>query len=259
MRKRTRLQQDAHNQRRRELKKEAREATFCMGYILRKYPSIYNEASQLYKKLNKRYPNKRDLTKTYEFKHPEDQEEPINNNTVILQPQLEIPLMMMMNNNDPMQKTNDPAVVEEMPLLFPDIQNEEIERIINELREDPDLASVFDQIHLGDVQAFETTETTLEKSQSWDETERDEIANIVQELNEDPNLAKVLNDSDVQAFETTETTLEKSQSWDETERDEIANIVQELNEDPNLAKVLNDTEFDHLGEDLPELEDEQFW
>ena len=68
-----------------------------------------------------------------------------------------------------------------------------------------------------------------------------------------------MNDSDVQAFETTETTLEKSQSWDETERDEIANIVQELNEDPNLAKVLNDTEFDHLGEDLPELEDEQFW
>ena len=65
MPKRTRLQQDQHNQRRRELKKEAREATFCMGYILRKYPSIYNEATQLYKKLNKRYPNKRDLTKTY--------------------------------------------------------------------------------------------------------------------------------------------------------------------------------------------------
>ena len=212
MPKRTREQQDAHNRRRREVKKEAREATFCMGYILRKYPSIYNEATLLYKKLYKKYPNKRDLTKTHEFKHPEDQEGPINNNTVILQPQLEIPLMTM-NNNDPMQKTNDPAVVEEMPFLFQDIQNEEIERIINELREDPDLASVFDQIHLGDVQAFETTETTLEKSQSWNETERDEIAKI----------------------------------------------VQELNQDPNLAKALNDTEFDHLGEDLPELEDEQFW
>ena len=208
MPKRTRIQQDQHNQRRREQKKEAREATFCMSYILRKYPSIYNEASQLYKKINKKYPNKRDLTKTYEFKHPEDQKEPINNNIVILHPQLEIPLII-----NPIQKTNDPAVVEEMPLLFPDMQNEEIERIIAELREDPDLASVFDQIHLGDVQAFETTETTLEKSQSWNETERDEIANI----------------------------------------------IQELNEDPNLAKAFNDMEFDHLGEDLPELEDEQFW
>ena len=52
------------------------------------------------------------------------------------------------------------TTTEEIPPAI-DMSNEEIERIINELRQDPDLASVFDDIELPPVSA--TVESTQEE------------------------------------------------------------------------------------------------
>ena len=78
----------------------------------------------------------------------------------MLEPQLEIRLM---SNNPVVKPTNHPTTTqeeEEIPPVIDSMESEEIERIIDELRQDPDLASVFDDI---DVSAYTTVESTLEE------------------------------------------------------------------------------------------------
>ena len=157
MPKRTRVQQDQHNERRRIVKKEGRKAIFRMKYINAKYPDIHDEACEFFATVNERYPGKRDLSKTHEFKHIKDQPK----NTRMLEPQLEIPLIP---NNTVITPTNDPTTTttEEIPPVI-DLENEEIEKIIDELRQDPDLASVFNDIELPPVSAYTTVEYTQEE------------------------------------------------------------------------------------------------
>ena len=174
MPKRTRVQQDQHNERRRLVKQEGRKAIFCMKYIHEKYPDIHDEACEFFAMVNQRYPGKRDLSKTHEFKHIKDQPK----NTRMLEPQLEIPLIP---NNTVITPTNDPTTTttEEIPPVI-DLENEEIEKIIDELRQDPDLASVFNDIELPPVSAYTTVETSV----------FDDIQN--------PDLPSVFNDMDLQ-------------------------------------------------------------
>ena len=157
MPKRTRVQQDQHNERRRLVKQEGRKAIFCMKYINAKYPDIHDEACEFFAMVNERYPGKRDLSKTHEFKHIKDQPK----NTRMLEPQLEIPLIP---NNTVITPTNDPTTTttEEIPPVI-DLENEEIEKIIDELRQDPDLASVFNDIELPPVSAYTVVESTQEE------------------------------------------------------------------------------------------------
>ena len=68
MPKRTRQQQDLHNEARRKLKKDGKKAIFGMKYIELKHPGIHNDAFKLYDLLAALYPGKRDLTQTPEFK-----------------------------------------------------------------------------------------------------------------------------------------------------------------------------------------------
>ena len=214
---RTRVQQDQHNERRRRIKKEGRKAIFCMHYILSTYPEIHSKACEFFTTLNQRYPGKRDLTKTYEFNQLKDQQGLVKN-TTMLEPRLKIPLIP---NNAVSAPTNDPTTTEEEIPLFVEMESEEIERIIKELRQDPNLASAFDKfdnIELEDVSAYTTIETT---------------------------------------------TVEEIPPLIDTESQEIAKIVEEISEDPDLSSVFNDVEFqlefDHLGEDLPELDQEIIW
>ena len=211
---RTRIQQDQHNERRRQIKQEGRKAIFCMHYILSRYPQIHNEACKFFATLNQRYPGKRNLTKTYEFKQLKDQPGLVKN-TTMLEPQLEIPLIP---NNAVLTPTNDPTTTEEEIPPFLNMESEEIEKIIKELRQDPDLASAFDDIELEDVSAYTTIETTtVEEILPLIDTESQEIGKIVEEIRKDPDLAAALDDMELQL------------------------------------------EFDHLGEDLPELDEEINW
>ena len=47
---------------------KARKATFIVSYIQAKYRTIYAEASEFYNTIDKHYPEKRDLTKTVDYR-----------------------------------------------------------------------------------------------------------------------------------------------------------------------------------------------
>ena len=64
---RSRIQQDRHNERRRQAKSKARQAVFAMDFIQIKHPEIYNEAYEFFTLIDSRYPGKYDLRKTNEF------------------------------------------------------------------------------------------------------------------------------------------------------------------------------------------------
>ena len=184
MPKRTRLQQDQHNQRRREIKQEGRKAIFSMKYIKAKYPEIHDEACGIFSAMNERYPGKRDLTRTHEFNLFKQSPGLVKSTTTMLEPHLEIPLIPSNPVSAPTVTTTEgetpptidspvpsnafltPTITttttEEIPPAI-DMPDEEIERIINELRQDPDLASVFDDIELPPVSAYTTVEYTQEE------------------------------------------------------------------------------------------------
>ena len=156
---RTRVQQDQHNERRRVAKQEGKKAIFCMRYVLARYPDIHGEACEFFNIVSEKYPGKRDLCRTHEFMQLRGEQALVKN--TMLEPQLEIRLM---SNNPVVKPTNHPTTTqeeeEEIPPVIDGMESEEIERIIDELRQDPDLASVFDDI---DVSACTTVESTLEE------------------------------------------------------------------------------------------------
>ena len=153
---RTREQQDRHNENRRNMMKEARKSIFAMKYIKIKHPETYNEACNLYAFMNELYPSRRDLTKTQEF--VKCTENGIVRNT-ILQPQLRIPLMPTRSlpattseaiPSQPVETQEiSPQTVEtqEIPFNY-DATDEEIQTMLAELRQDPELGSIFDDFRL---------------------------------------------------------------------------------------------------------------
>ena len=188
-----------HNERRRRVKQEGRKAIFCMQYIQARYPEIHNEACEFFTIVNQRYPGKRDLTKTCEFSHLKDQPG-LTKNTTLLEPHLEIPLIPKNTVSTP---TNDPTTIEttteeEIP-PFVDMESEGFEKIIKELRQDPDLASVFDDIELQPVSAYTTIESTTEgEIPPFVDMGSQEIDKIVKEIRENPDLASAFNDMELQ-------------------------------------------------------------
>ena len=192
---RTRVQQDMHNERRRQVKKEGRKAIFCIKYIQLRYPQIHNEVCEFFTVVNQRYPGKRDLSKTYEFNRLKESPGLVKN-TMLLEPHLEIPLIP---NNAVSTPTTTPMTTEEEIPPFINIESEEIDKIINELRKDPDLASVFDDIELQSVSAHTTVETTAEEEiPPYVDTGSQEIGKIIEELRENPDLASAFDDIELQ-------------------------------------------------------------
>ena len=192
MSKRTKEQQIAHNKRRREIKQEGREGIFAVKYLQAMHPKIYQEINDFYRQLRARYPRRLTHISTKEFKALGKTESAKKH--TMLKPQLTICLMSTPDNKV--------TITEEPPIAMEDLQAEETEKLIQELREDPDLAHVFADI---------TLETTVE-------TER---------------CLPIL-----------------------TPDQEIDNIVNQLYDDAAFMD-----EFTRLGEDLPELDDNDdiFW
>ena len=174
MPKRTRQQQDRHNERRRMIKQEGRKSIFCMEYIKRKYPKIHQEVCKIYTYVNHTYPGKRDLTKTPEFNNCLKGQLAENITTTTLEPVLQISLIpsqtistttTTIEEMPPVIPSHQavsttitttteeiPPVIttDESPLVATDFETQEIRKIIDELRQDPDLATVFDDIQLPD-------------------------------------------------------------------------------------------------------------
>ena len=176
MSKRTREQQIEHNRRRREIKQLERQGFFMMNYIQIIHPEIYNEVSKFHAELREKYPKKLNLTRTYEFRQLGNKP---TNNIITLEPQLNIRLLSTQN-----QATTSNIEVTEAPLVNSEMLDaDEIEKIIQELRNDPDLMSTFNDIKIEDPVDEITVETTPAEASSPNDNE--EIDKIVTEICQD--------------------------------------------------------------------------
>ena len=137
----------------------ARHDRFIAAYIMRKNKEVYAEAKQFYDDLDKKYPEKRDLTKTDEFLQQttgytsfyqrsrakyQIQKQKHNNNQKIKGMSLEIPLM----DKGDVEITVMAEKVDES-LAIPDhIYN----NLLAEISKDPVMSSIFDTIDQGQPQ-----------------------------------------------------------------------------------------------------------
>ena len=170
MSKRTKEQQIAHNKRRREIKQEGREGIFAVKYLQVMHPKIYQEINDFYLQLRAKYPRRLTHISTKEFKELGKTE--ADKKHIMLKPQLTICLMASPDNNV--------TITEEPPVAIEDLQAEETEKLIQQLRDDPDLAHVFADITLCETAVETETERCLPIL-----TPDQEIDNIVTELYND--------------------------------------------------------------------------
>ena len=231
MSKRTREQQDLHNQRRREAKQKGKQGIFIMEYIVIKHPEIYTEACEFYTKLKDEYPMKRDLTKTSEFKRLGNKSTKITD-VITLEPRLNINLLCTDNNNQ----------------VFINSDNNNNQVFIN---------SDINQVSTNNIEVTEQEAPFV----NMESMETDDIQKLIEELRQDPDLMSTFNDivfEDPGMEITVETTVAEFCPPADKETEEIAKIVSEICEDAELMEAFNHVDFDHLGEDLPEVED-IFW
>ena len=141
-----------------------REARFVNAYVSVTYPEVYNEAIQFRNKLREKYPQKMDLRKAYEFSQlqPKKMCASFTDNL-----RLEIPLMS--SKQDTSTTTSTPSVPEattsaaeamqsdELTTLMtehnqfgaiPQLDNTTMAQLIEELQNDPELSTFFDDINI---------------------------------------------------------------------------------------------------------------
>ena len=146
---------------------ERRQAAFVQEYVETKYHAIYDEVMKFYKSLNVSYPEKYDLRKTKEFKkwkktilgHPkkkssgpvasQDNSGPVasQDNSGPVASQDNSGPVASQDNSGPVasQDNSGPVTVEVLPPLLTD-QN--LEEILEELRNDPELNTLMNEIEI---------------------------------------------------------------------------------------------------------------
>ena len=168
---------------RRQLRKsrhdQKRQNSLITDYIQHKYPNVYTEAFHFYERLNNQYPKKIDLRKTEEYRvwktsvsdtsaQSQVQEPPnpvsieSSPTTVETQPptesiyednlQLRIPIDRYRSLKHTQSTTTQTlTIVDEgftlQPTLFDEPPSDLIDQIIEELRQDPDLTNMLDDIN----------------------------------------------------------------------------------------------------------------
>ena len=170
MPKRNQEQRIKRNETRRNLKKLSRKAIFCMQHLQNIQPDIYKQASGLYDYLNDLYPHKHNLTKTVVYqkaiqktnvKEQALKHAPGNRNigqSRELHLKLEIPLMASTTATTSQEQTITTTTDLEKPPC--EISPEEIDTIIKDLQQEPDLQSFFNEI---EVDASEAIQKSLEE------------------------------------------------------------------------------------------------
>ena len=186
-----------------------RQALFIAEYIQVKYNQMYNEAAELYNKINAIYPDKPDLRKSVEFKNwklveagkptirphvPRDptqkciyggitidnKEKETNEEIIATLPgktlQLRIPLMSPESINEITHVEEHEQVMNEgqqgsdqdqerwevdnvQPSVFEHLSNETVDEMIQQLREDPELCAIMDDI---DIRTFNGLDLGME-------------------------------------------------------------------------------------------------
>ena len=160
MPKRTRDQQNKHNEARRNFIKKGKKAIFCVEHIKSIHPNIVKEASEIYDYLYEFYPNKRDLTKTEIYQRELKNKSTASNGSQHatggnkqvnqIEPVLTIPLLQT-----PLQPalsiSTETARVEEILPQIPVLTDEETDELVLELQNDPDLWYFFKDEPINEV------------------------------------------------------------------------------------------------------------
>ena len=156
MPRRNRVQQDKHNESRRQFIKMGKRAIFCIRHIENTHPIIAKEAYKMYDYLSELYPNKRDLMKTEIY-----QKQLKNKKSIEVEPVLNIPLIQSTSST----QTETPVLTDEveMPTEIPVLDDEETRTLIQELQTDPDLNLFFNGEVLNQVTV--TTERKPEENE----------------------------------------------------------------------------------------------
>ena len=213
------------NDRRRERGAEIRQDTLMIQYIRVKHSAIYAEAVDFYDSINRKYPHKKDLRKTYEFKDfiANGKEKPIEQVSDPPSPkalrlrfgerhiikdnhvmELRIPLM---STKPVTTKIQEDTVT---PPVTTEIQED---TVTTEIQEDTVTTEIIQ----------EGTVNTVNTEQPW----------LVDEIIEDTMHPSLL---------------------DELDPDLIQQIIDELNAEPDLNNIMTDIEmeiqFEELGMDI---------
>ena len=171
-----------HNVRRQKEAFRVRENRIIAGYVQFKHPGIYNEAKAFYTKLSNLYPEKKDLRKTYEYqtfttglestkykysRRSRRQHQEITDN-MILQIQLmdksAVPPTVPPAVPPAVPAVVPPAVsaippidviIEDAEITLPAVSDDIIDEIIEGLRQDPDISTIFDHIDIEDERNIE--------------------------------------------------------------------------------------------------------
>ena len=156
MPKRNEEQRIKRNETRRNLKKLSRKAIFCLDHLRITRPDMHKKASELYEYINSIYPHKHNLTKTALYqrtiqninvkeqvlKHAE-----LRRNTGQsreINPRLEIPLISLTTSDQAKETSQQQTTVTDSQP--PNITEEEMDAIIRDLQQEPDLKGFFNEI-----------------------------------------------------------------------------------------------------------------
>ena len=164
MPRRNREQNLKRNETRRNNSKRNRKAVFCLNHLKNTQPEIYKQSIELYEYMNHIYPNKHNLTKTMLYqKIMQNRNVPlstsIRQNLEVI-PKLEIPLMSIRDQVKEIPQQKHQSVVTTITTQQPTVPSEELEALILDLQQEPDIQSFFNEI---DVDSHESRPKTLEE------------------------------------------------------------------------------------------------
>ena len=149
--------QESKKEKRKARDGQRRKDSFIAAYVRVKYPHIHAESTLYHNKLRDFFPNKIDLMKTEHFKRwtqqqllkippkqqpcktPQQATSTKKSESIKLNMELNIPLM----NISTRESDIDPITEEIHPSLLEEISSENMEDIINQLQQDPDLQNIF--------------------------------------------------------------------------------------------------------------------
>ena len=164
---------------RREETEKVRIERVVTGYVKYRHPEIYEEAYSFYNHLNELYPNKKDLRRSNEFEllkrgsfetmkkyYPRKTTVRRTDNMILnielmskttvessLEPEVtqQASTMPEVTQETVVETSTTPEAAEaaqetSMALDLPIVSDEELNRIISDLREDPDISNIFDNI-----------------------------------------------------------------------------------------------------------------
>ena len=221
-----------------------RQDRFISGYIRARYPDIYNEVNGYYNELDSKYPEKRDLCKTVEYLYAttgfkshgewyhskrknqmakQESKKPNEKTTILDNMELKIPLM---SNTHQITKNSPRTEVEETPLVIPDSIYDDL---VKELRNDPDLYDIFNDMNIDDLSQEQQLQITV-LDQSYDEHQLTTPENIPNNQCQEQQVTSSNNNIPDHVCEE---------------------IVQEFSKDPYLYDIINNMDLDEYDEQTP--------